>query len=101
MNFLDKENIPYDKKAKKSELETIYLEQAPDKIEENFQTIFYASIPTKYSAKNIHFYLHRKYDSELFYDEDMNFIEIPLLDTDLPDDFITDQLIKRGYYVKK
>lgn len=31
-------------------------------------------------------------------DEDMNMYDIPLLSTVLPDDDITAQLIKRGYY---
>jgi hypothetical protein len=31
----------------------------------------------------------------------MNFKEIPLLETKLPDDDVTNQLVKRGYYKQK
>ena len=99
--FLDKENIPYDKKAKKCELEKICIEHAPEKASEQFGKSIYASIPTKYSRQKIHWYLHRKYDSESYYDEHLNFFKVQLLDTDLPDDDVTNQLIKRGYYSRK
>jgi len=101
MKLLNKANIPYDKKAKKNELETICLEHLYQESEQTFKCIIYVSIPTKFSAKNIHFYLHRKFDDVLYFDEEGYPHECCLLDTDLPDDHITDQLVKRGYYSRK
>lgn len=70
-------------------------------IEESGKTS--VTIPTQYTPRHIHFYLHRKLDNESFYDFEngvMVVCETRLLDTVLPDDKITDQLIKRGYYKK-
>lgn len=99
MELLDNENIQYDKKSKKNILEDICSKFIPEKAKEKFGEKFYITIPTQYSAQNIHNYLHRKYDSEYFFDESE--VEIPLLNTDLPDDHITTQLIKRGYYSRE
>lgn len=96
--LLDSEGIAYDKKAKKSILEELCTHQIPEKAEKRFGKLIYVSIPTKFRPQKIHYYLHRKYDSELYYDEDMNFEKIPLLNTNLPDDDVTNQLIKHGYY---
>jgi hypothetical protein len=62
------------------------------------------TMPAQYTPRHIHFYLHRKYDSESYYDIENNvmvFKDEKLLATTLPDDNITDQLIKRGYYTRK
>lgn len=99
MELLDNENIPYDKKYKKSILEDLCIQHIPEKAKNIFGEKFYVTIPTQYSAQSIHYYLHRKYDSEYYFDESE--IEIPLLETDLPDDRITTQLIKRGYYSRE
>lgn len=98
LELLESENIQYDKKAKKSVLEELCIKYIPEKAIKKFGAMIYVSIPTKYSSQKIHYYLHRKYDSEICYDENMNFKEIPLLETKLPDDDVTNQLIKRGYY---
>lgn len=98
IELLDSEGITYDKKAKKSILEELCTQQIPEKAEKRFGKLIYVSIPTKFRPQKIHYYLHRKYDSELYYDEDMNFEEVPLLSTNLPDDDVTNQLINRGYY---
>lgn len=102
IELLDSENIPYDKKAKKQVLEEICIEKISEKAAEKFGKMYYISIPTKFSSVKIHYYLHRKYDSEIFFDENMCALNsLPLLDTELPDDDVTNQLIKRGYYSKK
>lgn len=84
MELLDNENILYDKKLKKSILQEICIEQIPDKAVEKFGKYIFVSIPTKYKPLKIHYYLHRKY----------GYLGC------LPDDDITDQLIKRGYYTR-
>lgn len=101
--LLDAENIPYDKKAKKCVLEELCLKHIPEKAYEAFNKIFYIGIPSKYSPQKIHFYLHRKYDHEMYFDEDSNWkvTGARLLDTVLPDDDVTNQLIKYGYYSRK
>lgn len=59
-------------------------------------------ISEAFSGKNIHYYLHRKYDAMELYDPEADeFISVPLLDTELPDDLATAELIKRGYYKRK
>ncbi len=99
--LLDDENIFYDKKAKKSELQQLCTERIAEKAIEKFGKNIYVSIPTKYSPTKIHYYLHRKYDYEVCVDENMKEYKLSLLDTELPDDDVTNQLIKRGYYSRR
>lgn len=94
IEFLNNENFVYDEKLKKNELEELCQTYLPEKAEARFGFSLYVSIPTKFSAQNIHYYLHRKYD----YDYDDNFKKIQLLDTELPNDAITRELITRGLY---
>ncbi len=102
--FLEKEHIDHDKNTEKAELEKLCMKYAPEKAKEEFGEIIGVTIHKKYSPQNIHYYLHRKYDKESFYDENekvLKFTQTPLLETDLPEDNITEQLIKRGYYTRK
>ncbi|MCM1246465.1 MAG: SWIM zinc finger domain-containing protein [Roseburia sp.] len=99
--LLDTENITYRKNDKKSVLENLCIEHMPEKAREKFGEIIDVSIPTKFSSQKIHYYLHRKLDYKIHYDENWNFSKTPFLETDLPDDDITNQLIKRGYYNRK
>lgn len=99
IKLLDSENISYNKNSKKCELEELCKQCIPQKTADIFGTTVRVSIPTQFSPQNIHYYLHRKYGSETYYDVDLNcFHEVKLLDTSLPDDAITDQLRLRGYY---
>ena len=99
IKLLDAENIPYSKNSKKCELEELCMQHIPQRAAETFGEITYVSIPSQFSSRNIHYYLHRKYESEEYYDG--TYHKIKLLDTILPDDAITDQLISRGYYTNK
>lgn len=97
--LLDNENIEYNNKTTKKDLIDICLDCIPQKALERFGEVFYVGVSGIFSAYKIHIYLHRKYDSDIFLnEEDMNLYEASLLDTVLPDDDITNQLIKRGYY---
>lgn len=98
--LLDNENIIYDKKQKKSELQKLCIELIAEKAAEKFGKLIYVSIPTKYSSTKIHYYLHRKLDYITCVDDDMNEYNLSLLNTELPDDDVTNQLIKRGYYLR-
>lgn len=100
-NFLDSENISYEKKAKVNELKQICLDFALEKAIKTFGKRICVSIPTQFSSRSIHYYLHRKYDSKVYYDENMTLCEIRILDTNLPADAVTEQLITRGYYSRK
>lgn len=99
IDFLNNENISFNPKAKKSILENICKEFALEKAEKVFGYTICIAIPTKFSAQNIHNYLHRKYDTDIYYDINGACL-IPLLNTNLPNDNITIELIKRGYYTR-
>ena len=55
-------------------------------------------IPDQVSRQNIHRYLHRKFDYTDYFDDSVAYV--PLLQTWLPEDKVTDELIKRGYYCR-
>ena len=97
-NFLTSHDIKFLKSAKKSDLETICLAEIPEETKKHFGTIrsYNVLIPNRFNRRSIHYYLHRKYDESEFIDEDVR--PIPLLKTWLPEDRVTDELIKRGYY---
>ena len=101
LELLNSEGVLYLKNDKKSILQELCMEHLPEKAREKFGEIINVTIPKKFSKQKIHYYLHRKYDYKLSCDANMNFTKIPLLETDLPDDDVTGQLIKRGYYVRK
>lgn len=98
--FLDSLKIPYKKNATKAVLEELCLKCAPKQAAKEFGQLTYVTIPSKFRKQKIHYYLHRKYDSDNYFDEDMSLHHVPLLETDLPDDDVTNQLIKHGYYLR-
>jgi hypothetical protein len=99
-DFLSSHNIQYLKTAKKSELESICLSVIPEETKEHFGIIrhYKVLISGQYSRQNIHRYLHRKFDYTDFFDDNVAYV--PLLKTWLPEDKVTDELIKRGYYCR-
>lgn len=104
--LLKEESIEFKQSDKVSILKNICMDKIPQKTKERFGERVYVNIgiSEKYSARKIHFYLHRKLDAETYYDFEngnMVFKENRLINTELPTDDITDQLIKRGYYIKK
>lgn len=99
--LLDRENIQYKRNLSTEKFKEICIQQIPEQAKEVFGETIYVTIPSKFSPTKIHYYLHRKYDTKPCIDIDMNIYEIPLLATDLPDDNITSQLVKRGYYQRE
>lgn len=99
--LLDEENISYDKKARKGELEEICIKYIAEKATEKFGKCIYVSIPKKFSTQKIHYYLHRKYDFQYCFNDNIDEYRLPLVNTDLPDDDVTEQLIKHGYYSRE
>lgn len=99
--FLVKQNVEYKKSDKKNILEKLCMTVAPDAAAKHFgvRRWYNVRIPAIHSRQQIHYYLHRKYDSDYIYDiNDCDFLKVPLLETNLPDDKVTDELIKRGFY---
>lgn len=98
IDFLTSHNVSFSKSAKKSVLENLCLSELPEETKGYFGVIpFYkVLIPNRFNRRNIHYYLHRKHDYSEYIDENGGLV--PLLKTWLPDDKVTDELIKRGYY---
>lgn len=88
IQLLSDENILYPPKALKNELIELCMQHIPEKAAERFDKKIYVSIPKKFSPQNIHNYLHRKLESLEYHDY-------------LPDDAVTYELEKRGYYTRK
>lgn len=103
IKLLDNEGILYPQKAKKDDLIELCIERIPEKAAQRFG-VYYVSVavPSHFSRRKIHYYLHRKIDKEIIFDsESEEFVHKSLLETVLPDDDVTDQLIKRGYYTRE
>ena len=103
--LLKDEQIEHKQSDKTDTLKQLCIEKILEKTIERFGVRIYvnAEISTNYTPRKIHFYLHRKFDTETYYDiKDGNMIvnEVSLLETELPNDDVTEQLIKRGYYSK-
>lgn len=84
---------------RKNEMIDFLLENAKDFLSSahlTFTNVRY-NPSTKYGK--IHMYLHRKFDHESFFDLDTGEIhDIPVIETDLPHDDVTELLVKNGYY---
>lgn len=100
-DLLVSENIPHKISALKKDLIELCLEHVPEKAKEIFGEIIHVSIPSKFSPTKIHYYLHRKYETTICIDADNNEYLLPLLKSNLPEDDVTYQLIKRGYYQRE
>lgn len=103
IELLDSEGILYPQKAKKDELVELCIKQIPEKATQRFGTYYVSvAVPSHFSRRKIHYYLHRKIDKEIIFDpESEEFVDKSLLETVLPDDDVTNQLIKRGYYTRE
>lgn len=100
-DLLDREHIPYKTSMKKADLIDLCGQHIPEKAKQEFGEISHITIPTKFSPVKIQCYLHRKFDNQSYYDENTGnytFGEVPLLETELPNDDVTKQLIKHGHY---
>lgn len=103
IDFLVNQNIEHKKSDRKNILENLCMDAAQDAAVKHFgvRRWYNVRIPSIYSRQQIHFYLHRKYDSECIFDiNNCSFEEVSLLETNLPDDKVTDELIKRGFYIR-
>lgn len=100
--LLEQEGIAYDPKAKKDELQRICWEHLSEKAKELFESWIVVDVSPNFNRRKIHYYLHRKFSFSLFFNpETANTEKTPLLKTNLPNDEVTDELIRRGYYTRK
>lgn len=97
---LNKLGLSYDSKLKKSELEAYCTANYPNEMASCYAELISVFVLPQYNKRKMHYYLHRKYESELRFDPVSGYSRILLLETDLPDDDVTEQLIQRGYYQK-
>ena len=95
---LNQLEIAYDKKLKAADLKK-YCKECLISILPPVVTLMFSG---RAPIRSIHYYLHRKYDNYSAFDtEHSELAGLPLLETKLPDDAVTDQLMKRGYYQPK
>lgn len=100
--LLEQEGITYDPKAKKDELQQVCLEHLSEKAKELFESWIVVDVSPNFNRRKIHYYLHRKFGFSLFFNPETATTEkTPLLKTELPNDEVTDELIRRGYYTRK
>lgn len=88
---LDKLGLPYNSNLKGKRLMNYCTEHYFDELSAFYPVCMKVVAPPYITVRNVHFYLHRKFGVD-------EFSGFPLLETILPDDAITAQLIKRGYY---
>lgn len=93
--LLDSAGITYGKSAKKDTLQELCINNIPEKAAQRFGVRINVCIPTKFNPVKIHYYLYRK-PIAIFY-RDIDSYEFSEYQP-LPDDDVTAQLIKRGYY---
>ena len=85
--------LPFDNKMKAAELREFCNDNYYAELSNNFPVLEAITFAPNVTARNIHFYLNRKLYASA-HSENNN----PDIYTGLPDDAITKQLIKRGYF---
>lgn len=86
-----------DKKLLKPELINYIIENASKELETCTLSYTVVQVCEHIRRRQVHMYLHRKWDTESYFDGD-DLQDTPLLKTELPDDSVTDLLIQYGYY---
>lgn len=88
-------NIPYKGKRKKVEFEELCIKHIPKESAERFGVEVYVTVPKQFSPSRIHWYLTRKLYTIKFLEENR---KMDLYPQSLPNDEVTEELIRRGYY---
>ncbi len=96
-------NVSFNKNMRHEKLIDWCIENISDEIPELFFEVTSVVIQNTYKPieNKIKRYLSRKYDTSQYFDDNGNFIELRKIETELPDDDITNLLIKYGHYNKK
>lgn len=93
--------VDFNKNMKKEVLVDWCIANLSDRIGEILKDFTSVKLNDEFFAhrSKLYKYLHRKYDTESYLDaETMEMVTVPLLKTELSEDSITSELIKRGYY---
>ena len=97
-------NVDFKKNMKREALIDWCIANLSDRIDELLKGYTSVKLSDDFYAHRtkLYKYLHRKYNSESYLDpETMEMVSVPLIKIELPDDSITSELIKRGYYNPK
>lgn len=86
-----------DKKLLKPGLINYIIENASKELETCTLAYTVVQVCEHIRRRQVHMYLHRKWDTESYFDGN-NLQDTPLLKTELPDDAVTELLIQYGYY---
>ena len=98
-NVLSERGLSFDPKMKAAELKTFCTENYFKELSDVYPIYRAVMIPPNISSRHVHQYLHRKYGTEYYFDPySKTERHVPLLDTSLPQDAVTAQLIRKGYY---
>lgn len=101
-SILSERGLSFDPKMKAAELKAFCSENYFKELSEVYPIYRAVMVPANISSRQVHYYLHRKYGFEYYYDPDSDTeLCVPLLDTCLPEDAVTAQLIRKGYYKPK
>lgn len=102
--------LEFKKASRKDELRQFCIDNYADEIGKYYTELFPVAFSTAHAIRNVHFYLHRKYDyvsqsPEYIFgfqheDDGSDIVAHRLLESELPDDAVTNELIKRGYYIR-
>ena len=100
-DMVSKLNVPFKKNMATDTLIQWCIDNLSDRMSELLSGYTAVKMNDDYAVYNskLYKYLHRKYDSESYFNPDTGDESgIRLLDTDLPEDSVTAELTKHGYY---
>lgn len=90
-------NIEVDKKLLKSAMIDSICNSAGDRLLKSKLLYTVVTFPSNVKYVKLHQYLHRKFDTDFFFNGS-EYVEVPLLEGELPADDVTDLLKQYGYY---
>ena len=102
-DMISRLNVPFKKNMSQAALVAWCKNNLSDRYEELLSGYCATKINDDYTKHNskLYKYLHRKYDFEMCWDYETDYSRnLRLLDTSLPEDVVTDQLIRKGFYHK-
>lgn len=93
-------DVEFKKNMRLDKLINWCIENIPEQIPGLFPDYTTVTFSLKYknNCAKMYKYLHRLYHVEEILDENMNFFQVPIIQTILPDDVVTECLIKHGRY---
>lgn len=101
IELLETEGIEVPKGAKVADLQLLCKERAFGATAKRFGADVFVCLCKTCPRKKTHYYLHRKLGYCILTDQNGEFITVPMLETELPRDDVTHELVMRGYYEPK